>query len=72
MDKSTQMILAWIQAMEDSQPEYGPLLQSTVDQVGYPAIDSNGTIRTIPDDLHFVGAGAYMRGFAGSRVETKM
>jgi hypothetical protein len=72
MTRSSDMIIAWIRAFEDVQPQYGPLLQATVDEVGYPAIDSNGTIRTIRDGLNFWGAGAYVRGFAGHRAETMM
>jgi hypothetical protein len=64
------MILAWIKAMEDAQPQYGALLQSTVDQVGFPAIDQGGVIRTIGDDLAYWGAAGYTRGFAKSRVES--
>jgi hypothetical protein len=72
MGRSDDMILAWIKAMEDAQPQYGPLLQSTVDKIGYPAIDENGRIRTIRDDLAYWGAVGYMRGYAGSRVESMM
>jgi hypothetical protein len=71
-DRSAAMILAWIRAMEEAQPQYGPLLQSTVDKVGYPAIDSGGVIRTIREDLAYWGAAGYMRGFAGSRVQNMM
>jgi hypothetical protein len=72
MDQSSKMVIAWIKAMEDEQPQYGALLQSTVDKVGYPAIDKNGVIRTIRDDLAYWGAVGYIQGFAGSRVENMM
>ncbi len=72
MSRSSEMIIAWIKAMEAAQPQYGALLQSTVDQVGYPAIDSSGIIRTIRDDMEYWGAVGYMGGFAGTRVENMM
>ncbi len=70
-DRGTAMILAWIQAMEDAQPQYGPLLQSTVDEVGYPAIDGEGKIRTVGESFDFWSAIGYMQGFAGNRTETR-
>lgn len=72
MSRLDDMIVAWIQAMEDEQPQYGPLLQSTVDKVGYPAIDENGVIRTIRDDMSYWGAVGFMRGYAGSLVQSMM
>lgn len=72
MSRAADMILAWIKAMEEAQPQYGPLLQSTIDEVGYPAIDSRGVIRTIREDLDYWGAVGYMGGFAGNRLETMM
>lgn len=72
MSRSDDMILAWIKAMETEQPQYGPLLQKTVDQVGYPAIDGTGTIRTIRDQMDYWAAVGYMQGYAGTLVETMM
>lgn len=57
--------------MEDAQPQYGPLLQSTVDKVGYPAIDEDGEIRTIGDGLDFWAAVGWIRGYAGRITETR-
>jgi hypothetical protein len=65
------MIYAWIKAMEDAQPQYGPLLQRTVDKVGYPAIDQEGVVRTIGERFAFWGAIGYMQGFAGSNTENR-
>jgi hypothetical protein len=65
------MIEAWIKALEDEQPQYGPLLQSTVDRVGYPAIDDEGVIRTIGEEFDFWEAIGFMRGYAGSHTETR-
>jgi hypothetical protein len=65
------MIKAWIKAMEDGQPQYGPLLQSTVDKVGYPAIDEDGSIRTIGEGLSFWGAVGFTQGFARNRTENR-
>src|ERR1022692_463903 len=70
-DRSTKMIHAWIKAMEDAQPQYGTLLQSTVDKVGYPAIDEEGIIRTIGEKFAFWGAIGYMQGFAGHNTENR-
>ena len=70
-DRGTEMILAWIQAMEDAQPQHGPLLQSTVDTVGYPAIDDDGVIRTVGESFAFWSAIGYMQGFAGHNTETR-
>lgn len=72
MSRSDAMISAWIQAMEDEQPQYGPILQSTVDKVGYPAIDEKGVIRTIREEMAYWVAAGYMQGYAGSRVENMM
>jgi hypothetical protein len=72
MERSSKMIQAWIQAMEDAQPQYGPLLESTVQKVGYPAIDDSGVIRTIGEKMNYWGAIGYMQGYAGSRVENMM
>jgi hypothetical protein len=69
MNRSVTMISAWVQAMEDAQPQYGVLLESTVDKVGYPAIDQDGVIRTIRDNMAYWGACGYMQGFARTRVE---
>jgi hypothetical protein len=57
-------------SLESAQPEYGPLLQSTVDKVGYPAIDQGGVIRTIGEQIDFWVATGYMQGFAGIHTET--
>lgn len=70
-DRSTEMITAWIRAMKDAQPQYGPLLQSTVEEVGYPAIDQTGVIRTIREKSAFWSAIGYMQGFAGNSTETQ-
>jgi len=70
-DRSNEMIEAWITAMEAAQPQYGPLLQSTVDEVGYPAIDDQGKIRTIGERFAFWGAIGFMQGYAGSRTENR-
>jgi hypothetical protein len=70
MKRSVEMIYAWIQAMEDAQPEYGDLLSITVTKVGYPAIDQMGVIRTIHDGRLVYGmACGYMQGCASARVE---
>lgn len=70
-DRSAEMIEAWINAMENAQPQYGPLLQSTVDKVGYPAIDGEGKIRTIGEEFAFWNAIGYMQGFAGNSTENR-
>lgn len=69
MKRSVGMIYAWIQAMEDAQPQYGPLLQSTVDKVDYPCIDQDGVIRTISEGLTYAAASGFMQGCASSHVE---
>jgi len=70
MKRSSEMIHAWMQAMEDAQPQYGGLLESTIDKVGYPAIDRDGVIRTIRDNMDYWAACGNMQGYAGSSVET--
>jgi hypothetical protein len=70
-DRSTEMMYAWVRALEEAQPQYGPLLQSTVDRVGYPAIDEKGIVRTIGEKFAFWGAIGYMQGFAGSYTERR-
>ncbi|HEX8507958.1 MAG TPA: hypothetical protein VF635_00460 [Propionibacteriaceae bacterium] len=62
------MILALNRAVEAAQPEFGPLLQRTIDEVGYPAIGSDGKIYTIKDDLNYWARSGVVRGAARRRV----
>jgi hypothetical protein len=69
--KSARMIEAWIYAIENEQPQYGPLLLATVNTVGpLPAIGDDGEIHTIREGLQFWIASGYAQAFAASRVES--
>ncbi len=70
MSKGGEMIHAWIKQMELEQPEYGHLLQSTVDKVGpLPAIDDIGAIYSIADDMKFWMASGFAKAYAASVVK---
>jgi hypothetical protein len=72
MSRGSEMIEAWIAHMERAQPQYGPLLQSTVDEVGpLPAIDEGGAIRTIREDIKFWMAAGYAQAYAATLVDHK-
>jgi hypothetical protein len=72
MASGSDMIDAWIRQLEVQQPDFGPLLQSTVDAVGaLPAIDSSGVIRTIGDDIAFWMASGFAKAYAAQMVEYK-
>src|SRR5262249_13139130 len=53
-----RVVRAWLDALEATQPQHGPLLQRTVDAVGgLPAVSEDGSIRTISDRSFWVAAG---------------
>jgi hypothetical protein len=63
------MIDAWIKQMVLEQPEYGPLLRSTVEKVGpLPAVDESGTIYSIGDDMKFWMASGFAKSYAATSV----
>ncbi len=61
--KDSEILKAWLNALTDAQPEYGPLRQSTVDEVGaLPAAGGTGAIYTISHD-RYVAAEAYSKAY---------
>ena len=50
---------AWLNELEAAQPQHGPLLQSTLDQVGnLPAVGDDGSIYTVSHDRYWYAAGS--------------
>jgi hypothetical protein len=59
----------WLNELEKVQPQHGPLLQSTVDEVGQlPAVNDNGSIYTVSHNGYGFAAG-FAKGYARRRAE---
>jgi hypothetical protein len=72
MSKGAAMIDAWVDQMEQAQPEYGPLLISTTEKVGVlPAIDDDGSIKSISDGIKFWAASGFAQSFTAQSVENR-
>lgn len=54
---ANDILKAWLRALADAQPEFGPLLQSTVDEVGPLPAAGAGAICTIDHDTYRFHAG---------------
>jgi hypothetical protein len=68
--KEHKIITAYLQHLEATQPQYGPLLVSTVEAVGPPpAVDSDGSIRTISESLHYWTAVGFTRSYASAMAD---
>jgi len=65
---SDDIIKAWLDALAKAQPEFGPLLQSTVDEVGPLPAAGNGTIYTISHD-NYVYCAAKSKAFVTTYLE---
>ena len=69
--KSSEMISAWLDELARLQPQYGRLLQSTVDGAGLlPAISDNGTIYTISHKTFWAAVG-FSSALAGHMAERR-
>jgi hypothetical protein len=67
--KDSEILKAWMAALAAAQPEYGPLLQSTVDEVGaLPAAGGRGAIYTISHD-RYVAAEAYSKAYVTEELK---
>jgi hypothetical protein len=70
MDGS-EIIMAWLEELSATQPEYGPLLQSTIESVGgLPAASSDGAIYTVSHDRYWYAAG-YAKAFASQMADSR-
>lgn len=66
---SAALIEAWLDQLAKTQPQYGPLLQSTVDTVGQlPAVDDDGHCYTVSHDNYWFAAG-YAKAYATQRAD---
>jgi hypothetical protein len=62
---------AWLNALEAAQPQHGPLLQSTLDQVGnLPAVCDDGSIYTVSHDRYWYAAG-YARSYTSIQADNR-
>jgi hypothetical protein len=70
MDGS-KIIMAWLDELAATQPEYGPLLQHTVDSVGgLPAVSDDGAIYTISHNSYWYAQG-YAKAFATQMADSR-
>lgn len=65
----SDIIEAWLDELEAMQPEYGPLLQSTLDLVGnLPAVGADGNIYTVSHNRYWTAVG-YSQSYARNRAD---
>ncbi len=63
------IIAAWLNELEATQPQHGPLLRSTLDRVGnLPAIGDDGNIYTVSHDQYWYAVG-FARAYASHQAD---
>ena len=67
----SSVIEAWLNELEAAQPQYGPLLKSTLGKVGnLPVVGDDGIIYTVSHDRYWYAVG-YARSYASSRADNR-
>ena len=67
----SDIIEAWLDELEANQPEHGPLLQSTLDAVGYlPVVGDDGNLYAVSHSRYWVAVG-YSQSYARGRAERR-
>jgi hypothetical protein len=67
----SSIMKGWLNELEAAQPRHGPLLQSTLDQVGnLPAVGDDGSIYTVSHDRYWYAAG-YARSYTSTQADNR-
>jgi hypothetical protein len=65
------IVEAWLNELEAAQPQHGPLLRNTLDQVGnLPAVGDDGSIYTVSHDRYWFAAGC-ARSYASIQADNR-